>query len=151
MQKDPREMTSGSGDDINGLAVISTRNARRRRLEIRGLKCTCETMMNITITENGDVNGIISDGDDRGVKRLQLKNKEDNLSLQRSLASSSSTEASEENVVVSGFGKRTCKKTEDSRNFTCMSHGLQSVIGRRREMEDAVKVRRFLVLYNYGL
>ncbi|GLU24395.1 hypothetical protein SLE2022_403330 [Rubroshorea leprosula] len=140
MQKDPRQMTSGSGDDINGVAVIRTRNGRRRRLEIRRLKCTCETMMNITITENGDVNGIISGDDDRRVKSLQLKNKEGNLSLQRSLALSSSTETSEENVVVSGFGERTCKKTDDSRSFTCMSHGLLSVIGRRREMEDAVKV-----------
>ncbi|GKV25682.1 hypothetical protein SLEP1_g35081 [Rubroshorea leprosula] len=88
---------------------------------------------------NGDVNGIISGSDDRLMKSLQLKNKEDNLSLQRSLALSSSTVKSEENVVVSGFGERTCEKTDDSRNFTCMFHGFLSVMGRRREMEEAVK------------
>lgn len=63
-------------------------------------------------------------------RRLSVKNKETEMSLSLSLTSSSS---SSENFDV--LEKKACSNT-----VTCLSHGTMSVIGRRKEMEDAVRV-----------
>ncbi|MBA0768130.1 hypothetical protein Gotri_016961, partial [Gossypium trilobum] len=119
--------------------VIRARNARRRRMEIRRLKCTCETMMNITITKNGSDadsdNGLLHESKSSdGLTELSLSS-----STSSSSSSSSKQSSSEENDIVSA--KKTCMKN-DVQILKCKTstHGLLSIIGRRREMEDAVKV-----------
>ncbi|KAA3454883.1 putative protein phosphatase 2C 51 isoform X1 [Gossypium australe] len=137
--KDPRNMPLDHGK-FGRFTVIRARNARRRRMEIRRLKCTCETMMNITITKNG------SDGDSDNGLLHESKSSDGltELSLSSSTSSSSSSSSkqssSEENDIVSA--KKTCIKNDDVQNLKCKTptHGLLSIIGRRREMEDAVKV-----------
>ncbi|XVF10039.1 hypothetical protein REPUB_Repub07fG0149400 [Reevesia pubescens] len=129
-------MTSGPGE-LGRLTVIRTKNARRRRL-----KCTCQAMMNITITENS------SNNSDKDKNLLLQRSKPSNglteISLLLSSSSSSSKQSSssseENDIILAGFGEKTCKKNDDVQSLRCMSHGLLSVIGRRREMEDAVKV-----------
>ncbi|OMP08483.1 phosphatase 2C (PP2C)-like protein [Corchorus olitorius] len=136
--KDTRRITSDSGE-LGRLTVVRTKNARRRRLEIRRLKYTCQTMMNITITENSCCNGTESTEKDSSlVHGSKPSNGLTEISL--SLSSSSKQSSPEENGIV--LAKKTCKKNEGVQSLTCKttSHGLLSVIGRRREMEDAAKV-----------
>ncbi|XP_022737422.1 probable protein phosphatase 2C 51 [Durio zibethinus] len=132
--KDSRRMTSDYGEHSR-LTVIRTKNARRRRLEIRRLKCTCQTMINITITENSN-NG---DNDNNLLHGSKPSNGLTEISL--SLSSSSKQSSSEKNdIVLACFEEKTCKKNDEVQTLMSTSHGLLSVIGRRREMEDAVKV-----------
>ncbi|OMO88419.1 phosphatase 2C (PP2C)-like protein [Corchorus capsularis] len=133
-----RRITSDSGE-LSRLTVVRPKNARRRRLEMRRLKYTCQTMMNITITENSCCNGESTEKDRSLVHGSKPSNGLTEISL--SLSSSSSKQSSpEENGIV--LAEKTCKKNEGVQSLTCKttSHGLLSVIGRRREMEDAVKV-----------
>ncbi|MBA0750213.1 hypothetical protein Gogos_001633 [Gossypium gossypioides] len=134
--KYPRRMTSDP-DEVSRLTVIRTKDARRRRLEIRRLKYTFETMMNITITENSN-NGN-KDKDDllHGSKPGKGLTE---ISLSFSSPSSNQSTSAENGIVLAGFGEKTCMKNDDASTSTCTSHGLLSVIGRRCEMEDAVKV-----------
>ncbi|XWS37964.1 hypothetical protein CRYUN_Cryun19dG0090000 [Craigia yunnanensis] len=133
--KDSQRMTSDPGE-LGRLTVIRNKKARRRRLEIRRLKCTCQTMMNITITKNG------SSGykDNNLLHGSKPSNGLTEISLSFSSSSSKQSSSEENNSVLAGFGEKTCKKNDDLQISTCTSHGLLSVIGRRREMEDAVKV-----------
>ncbi|WRX18029.1 PPM-type phosphatase-like domain - like 10 [Theobroma cacao] len=133
--KAPRRMTSASGE-LSKLTVVRTKNARRRRLEIRRLKYTCQTMMNITITESSS-NG---DKDKNLLHGSKPSNGLTDISLSLSSSSSKQSSSEENDIVLAGFGGKTCKKKDDIESLTYMSHGLLSIIGRRREMEDAVKV-----------
>ncbi|KAK8686537.1 hypothetical protein V6N13_125561 [Hibiscus sabdariffa] len=132
----PRKMASDPGE-FSRLTVIGTKNARRRRLEIRRLKYTCETMMNVTIADNSNING---DKDKDRLPGSKPSNGATEISL--SLSSSPSNQSTSEgnDIVLAGFREKTCKKNDDVRTLACTSHGLLSVIGRRCEMEDAVKV-----------
>ncbi|GMI96306.1 highly ABA-induced PP2C gene 3 [Hibiscus trionum] len=93
----------------------------------------CQKMMNLTITVNGSVDG------DNGNRLLRESKSSDGLT-EKPLPLSTSSE--ENDVVSSGFVKKSRDKNEDVQISTCKTptHGLLSVIGRRREMEDAVKV-----------
>ncbi|XWS61305.1 hypothetical protein CRYUN_Cryun07bG0114700 [Craigia yunnanensis] len=133
--KDPRGVTSDSGE-LSRLTITRTKNARRRRLEIKRLKCTCQTRMNITITGNSS-NG---DKDKNLLHGSKPSNGLTEISFSFSSSSSKQSSSEENNIVLAGFGEKTCKKNDDVQTLTCTSHGLLSVIGRRREMEDAVKV-----------
>ncbi|GMI75567.1 hypothetical protein HRI_001226000 [Hibiscus trionum] len=131
----PRKMASDPGE-FSRLTVIRNKNARRRRLEIRRLKYTCETMMNITIADN-------SNSGDEDKDRLHGSKPSNGVTeISFSLSSSPSNQSTSEgnDIVLAGFGEKTCKKNDDVQTLTCTSHGLLSVIGRRCEMEDAVKV-----------
>ncbi|XWS50381.1 hypothetical protein CRYUN_Cryun12cG0083200 [Craigia yunnanensis] len=129
--KDPRRMTSDHCK-LDRLTVIRTNNARRRRL-----KCTCQTMKNINVTKNGS-NG---DKDNSLLHGSKPSNGLTEISLPLSSSSSSKQSSPKKNdIVLADFGEKTCKKNHDVQVLTCASHGLLSVIGRRREMEDAVKV-----------
>ncbi|MBA0814010.1 hypothetical protein Gohar_019861 [Gossypium harknessii] len=134
--KYPRRMTSDPGE-FSRLTVIRTKDARRRRLEIRRLKYTFETMMNITITENSN-NGN-KDKDDL-LHGSKPSNGLTEISLSLSSPSSNQSTSAENGIVLAGFGEKTCMKIDDASTSTFTSHGLLSVIGRRCEMEDAVKV-----------
>ncbi|KAA3464663.1 putative protein phosphatase 2C 51 [Gossypium australe] len=134
--KYPRRMTSDPGE-VSRLTVIRTKDARRRRLEIRRLKYTFETMMNITITENSN-NGN-KDKDDL-LHGSKPSNGLTEISLSLSSPSSNQSTSAENGIVLAGFGEKTRMKNDDASTSTCSSHGLLSVIGRRCEMEDAVKV-----------
>ncbi|TYH55061.1 hypothetical protein ES332_D09G213400v1 [Gossypium tomentosum] len=143
--KDPRNMPLDQGK-FGRFTVIRARNARRRRMEIRRLKCTCETMMNITITKNGSDadsdNGLLHESKSTdGLTELSLSS-----STSSSSSSSSKQSSPEENDIVSA--KKTCIKNDDVQNLKCKTstHGLLSIIGRRREMEDAVKVELGLMM-----
>ncbi|KAK8513216.1 hypothetical protein V6N12_037707 [Hibiscus sabdariffa] len=129
MESDPGEFSR--------LTVIGTKNARRRRLEIRRLKYTCETMMNVTIADNSNING------DKYKDRLPGPKPSNGVTeISLSLSSSPSNQSTSEGngIVLAGSREKTCKKNDDVRTLACTSHGLLSVIGRRCEMEDAVKV-----------
>ncbi|KAK9009948.1 hypothetical protein V6N11_036469 [Hibiscus sabdariffa] len=108
-------MTSDNGK----LTVTRTRN--------------CQKMMNLTIMVNGSVDC------DNG-NRLHRESKSSDGLSEISLPSSTSSEAN--NVVSSGSVQKTRDKNEDVQISTCKTstHGSVSVIGRRRQMEDAVKV-----------
>ncbi|TYI85545.1 hypothetical protein E1A91_D04G003600v1 [Gossypium mustelinum] len=134
--KYPPRMTSDPGE-VSRLTVIRTKDARRRRLEIGRLKYTFETMMNITITENSN-NGS-KDKDDL-LHGSKPSNGLTEISLSLSSPSSNQSTSAENGIVLAGFGEKNCMKNDDASTSTCTSHGLLSVIGRRCEMEDAVKV-----------
>lgn len=69
------------------------------------------------------------------IRRLSVKNEETVMSLSMSLtsSSSSSSSSSSENYDV-------LEKKARGNTVTCLSHGTMSVIGRRKEMEDALRV-----------
>ncbi|KAK5834650.1 hypothetical protein PVK06_010326 [Gossypium arboreum] len=134
--KYPRRMTSDPRE-VSRLTVIRTKDARRRRLEIRRLKYTFETMMNITITENSN-NG--NKDEDDLLHGSKLSNGLTEISLSLSSPSSNQSTSAENGIVLARFGEKTCMKNDDASTSACTSHGLLSVIGRRCEMEDAVKV-----------
>ena len=92
--------------------------------------------MNITIRENSS----IGDKDRNLFHGSEPSNSLTELLLSFSSSSSKKSSSEDNDIVLAGFGEKTCKKNDDVRTLTCMSHGLLSVIGRRREMEDAVKV-----------
>ncbi|XP_039069321.1 probable protein phosphatase 2C 8 [Hibiscus syriacus] len=48
--------------------------------------------------------------------------------------------SSKQSIVLADFGEKTCGESNDVPTSTLASHGVVSVTGRRREMEDAVKV-----------
>lgn len=131
-------MTSDS-DLVSRFTVLRTKNARRRRLEIGRLKCTCQRMMDITVTENSSNNW--DDKDEKFLHGSKPRNGLTEISLSLSSSSSNQSFADENDAVSAGFEENTCKKNEDVQTLTRTSHGLLSVIGRRREMEDAVKVK----------
>ncbi|KAE8676178.1 putative protein phosphatase 2C 8 [Hibiscus syriacus] len=135
LTKYPRKTASDPGE-ISRLTVIRTKNDRRRRLEIRRLKYTCETMTNITITENK--NSGDKDYDRLHGSKPSNGSKEISLSLSSSPSNQSTSDGG--GIVLAGFVEKTRKKNDDVQTLTRTSHGLLSVIGRRCEMEDAVKV-----------
>ncbi|MBA0571504.1 hypothetical protein Golob_001891 [Gossypium lobatum] len=94
-------------------------------------------MMNITITENSN-NGN-KDKDDL-LHGSKPSNGLTEISLSLSSPSSNQSTSAENGIVLAGFGEKTCMKNDDASTSTYTSHGLLSVIGRRCEMEDAVKV-----------
>ncbi|KAK4839952.1 hypothetical protein QYF36_026161 [Acer negundo] len=122
-------MDSGSGE-LGRLSLIrKTKNSRRRRLLLRRMKCTFQ--------DNNDgscFNGRDSDkrdgGDDYHEEEEKAEEILTELSLQQSMSSSSSSSSSENDVILSGLERE---------RVTCVTHGSVSVIGRRREMEDAVR------------
>ena len=93
-------------------------------------------MMNITSTKNGSC----GDKDNSLLRGSKPSNRLTEISLSLSSSSLKQSSSEENNSVLAGFGEKTCKKNDDLRISTCTSHELLSVIGRRREMEDAVKV-----------
>lgn len=116
-----RKGTLGPGGERNKLNVIRMKNnARRKRLQIRRLKYTC----NIDRRPVEESNESREEEENERLTEMSL-----------SLSLSSCSDHSSENYVLSGFERRTCKEKDSLRS---LSHGLVSVIGRRREMEDAV-------------
>ncbi|KAE8658572.1 putative protein phosphatase 2C 51 [Hibiscus syriacus] len=91
-------------------------------------------MMNLTIIENGSA----VDGDN--CNGLLHESKSSDGLTEISLPLSTSSE--ENDVVSSDFVEKTRDKKEDVQISICKTstHGSLSVIGRRRKMEDAVKV-----------
>ncbi|KAK3218130.1 hypothetical protein Dsin_012100 [Dipteronia sinensis] len=123
------EMGSGSGE-LGRLSLIrKTNNSRRRRLRLRRMKCTFQADDDGSCFNKRD-----SDKRDGGDDHHEEEEAEEiltELSLQHSMSYSPSSSSSPENgVVLSGLERE---------RATCVSHGLVSVIGRRREMEDAVR------------
>lgn len=111
---------------MNQLTVINTINSRRRRLKIRRLKYTCQTKTHVSEEKReSSINGTLS----------EAKTAEISLSL-----TSSSNKASSKEVVLSGFGDDEFEKSDDLPSLKRIAYGSVSVIGRRREMEDAVRV-----------
>ncbi|KAJ9164286.1 hypothetical protein P3X46_023882 [Hevea brasiliensis] len=117
---------------MNQLTVIKTINSRRRRLKIRRLKYTCKTKTYVTIP--GDQKTESTDS----VHETKASDCSAEISL--SLTSSSDNAPSKNEVVISSFEENEFKKSDDLQGFKRVSYGSVSVIGRRREMEDAVRV-----------
>uniref|UniRef100_A0A5B7B3I4 protein-serine/threonine phosphatase n=1 Tax=Davidia involucrata TaxID=16924 RepID=A0A5B7B3I4_DAVIN len=144
---EPRRMAFSFCSTMSPLSVKRAKKARLKRLEIRRLKSLCQTKSDFA----GDARET-SSLDDRCFKKIRLENKESadfsekqalvmSLSFSSSLASSSSGHSSERDPIRarnSSFRDEARKERGDSLNVTRFSHGSISVIGRRREMEDAV-------------
>ncbi|KAK0595813.1 hypothetical protein LWI29_010226 [Acer saccharum] len=120
------KMGSDSGE-LGRLSLIrKTKNSRRRRLLLRRMKCTFQ--------DNDDrscFNKRYSDKRDGGDDHHEEEEEEaEEILTELSMSSSSSSSSSENGVILSG---------RERERVTCVSHGSVSVIGRRREMEDAVR------------
>lgn len=117
---------------MNQLTVIKTINSRRRRLKIRRLNYTCQTKTHLTIA--GGQKKESSDS----VHKAKASDRSAEISL--SLTSSSDDASSKKEVVMSSFEENEFEKSDDLQGLMRISYGSVSVIGRRREMEDAVRV-----------
>ncbi|KDP22158.1 hypothetical protein JCGZ_25989 [Jatropha curcas] len=114
------------------LTIIKTINSRRRRLRIRRLKYTCRTKTtNVTIPGEEKKDSI------HGVQEAKTSDCSAEISL--SLTSPSDNTSSKKEVFSSGFEEDKLENSDDLQ-VTRISYGSASVIGRRREMEDAVRV-----------
>ncbi|XP_065868147.1 protein phosphatase 2C 51-like [Euphorbia lathyris] len=117
---------------MDQLTVIKTIDSRRRRLNIRRLKYTCESNPKTHVVEKRK-------SMEGSVGEANLSNCSTEISL--SLTSSSEENGSAENeVVLAGYGKDDSEKPDAPGGFTRICYGSVSVIGRRKEMEDAVRV-----------
>lgn len=128
-----RRMDSDSGRTGRKVVMMKASNGRRKKLQIRGLKLknTCQSTR-------------VSVSSDGALKKRELRREEEEeteMTLSLSLSISSASDHSSENYHVStGFDEKSCGNDEEKDSFTCVSHGMVSVIGRRREMEDRVRV-----------
>ncbi|GMH28093.1 hypothetical protein Nepgr_029936 [Nepenthes gracilis] len=105
-----------SDGDLFHLDVGKARNARRRRLEIRNLKSSCRSEDTVNSARKG------RSGDNKNDLMLTSSS---------SLSSSSPGYSSEESIKSSG----------EEKEVACVSHGFASIMGRRRGMEDAVRIK----------
>ncbi|WKA07477.1 hypothetical protein VitviT2T_025302 [Vitis vinifera] len=112
--------TTSDDRRLSRLNAKRVRNARRRRLEFRRMKPKCQSETDV--------------GVGTGVDEKEEKSNVEDCSTEISLSFSSSSPSSSENDAIPA------KKTEVARSFQPPSYGTVSVIGRRREMEDAVRV-----------
>ncbi|KAB1206251.1 putative protein phosphatase 2C 51 [Morella rubra] len=110
----PVAMALDSGEQSQ-LAVTGVKNTRLKRLKVRRLNYTCRTKMNVEM-----------------VKQLEeKKKKEDSHDPAKNRISFSMSSTSEKGVVTSS-------QRDSSEKFS--AYGSVSIIGRRREMEDALTV-----------
>ncbi|XP_059629079.1 protein phosphatase 2C 51-like [Cornus florida] len=130
------------------LGVRRAMNARRRRFKVRRLKSST----NPDFAVAGDPGNV--PGDDRcfekrrfhdeGVESDEVKRGDPLemqalvMSLSFSSSSASSSDHSPESDAIPG-GASSSSDRESSRRVTCVSNGSVSIIGGRREMEDAVR------------
>ncbi|KAJ4822622.1 hypothetical protein Tsubulata_020953 [Turnera subulata] len=147
---------------MNQLTVIKTVNARRRRLKVRRLKYTCQTRTHVTIAGGVDGEKKISvveretviTGDVKCIRDTTPEEKKSDrgAAAEISLSFSSSTTSSQQAAVAdhpasandSGLPGPTegdeIRGDQVLEGYTCISYGSVSVIGKRKEMEDAVRV-----------
>ncbi|WCJ36819.1 Protein phosphatase 2C family protein [Euphorbia peplus] len=147
---------------MDQLTVIKTINSRRRRLKIRRLKYTCQTNSTSNPkTHAANVNGekrkftetvpqadcsteislsLTSTLSDNGSAKNDVELSNCSAEISVSLTSSSEDGSAKNEVVLSGYEKDNSVKNEASPSFRRISYGSVSVIGRRKEMEDAVRV-----------
>lgn len=118
-------MTFDSGDMRRSI-VIETKNAlSRKRLRVRRLKYTCRTKIQLDVTGGDQEHG---SGDRQTVTRVE---KDAGNSMK--ILSVSFSSSLENDSVLSSSGAQTNKRTGRS------NYGVVSVVGRRKEMEDAVR------------
>ncbi|KAJ0043298.1 hypothetical protein Pint_17696 [Pistacia integerrima] len=132
--KPPRRMASDSGRTGGKIVMMREKNGRRKRLQIRGLKYTCQSSR---VSSNGAVN--------KRELRREEEEEETEMALSLSLSISSASDHSLENYDVSMGFEEKIRGNEEKESVTCVSHGMVSVIGRRREMEDTVRVEKGLM------
>lgn len=118
-------MTFDSGDTRRSF-VIETKNAlSRKRLRVRRLKYTCRTKIQLDVTGGDRVHG---SGDSQTVSSVEKDAGNSMKILSVSFSSSLDNDS-----VLSSSGTQTSKETGRS------SYGVVSVVGGRKEMEDAVR------------
>lgn len=127
---DLRQTMPDSGD-VSQFSVTETKNVRRKRLKIRQLKFTCQTKVHVAVTGGKLENSSDSDDDD-GRKEIKKESSDKIQKDDHPVKISVSLSSSSQNDTV-------LSSTECLRRFDRGSFGVLSVIGRRREMEDAVK------------
>ncbi|GAB4858431.1 hypothetical protein Ancab_009904 [Ancistrocladus abbreviatus] len=111
--------TPATGMDSINFDVDKARTARRKRLEIRKMRSSPSSFQ----PDNGVV-----EVDSFNRKRSSRKTEALLTPSPSSTSPSSYPDSSSENFE------------DEEESVTCASHGSESIIGRRREMEDAVKV-----------
>ena len=110
--------TTSDNGRLSRICVKRVRNARRKRLEIRRMRPKCQSEAGVGV---GDGRGTNSNAEECSTEILI------------SFSSLSSLPSSSENDAIPA------KKTE---SFPPLPYGTVSVIGRRREMEDAVRAEQ---------
>lgn len=121
---DLRRTMPDSGD-ASQISVVNTKNARRKRLRIRQLKYTCRSKVHVS------VNG--RDGQEGRGKEADKVQGDDPPPMKISVSLSPSENA----IVLSSFAEEITRERSGCRRGA--QYGVLSVIGRRKEMEDAVR------------
>ncbi|KAL5568335.1 hypothetical protein UlMin_024910 [Ulmus minor] len=119
--KDLGRMTLNSGESSH-ISVLKTEKSRRRRFKVRQLDYTCRAKIHVSISGEGDF------GERKKQSEARDGDFRDPVEIKVSITSS------ENNVVVSSFRSKTREG-----NTTRDKYGVVSVIGGRKEMEDAVR------------
>lgn len=116
--------------DVSQISIIKTKNARRKRLKIRHLKYTCRTKVRVSVT-GGKFENSSGSSDNYESEKTQRDDPPMKISV--------SLPPSENRIVLSSFAEGTREGSDCLERFSRGQYGVLSVIGRRREMEDAVR------------
>ncbi|KAL6291670.1 hypothetical protein ACE6H2_009180 [Prunus campanulata] len=126
-------MLESGGEMRQQSFVIETKNGRRKRLKVRRLKYTCQPKVEVEIT-----------GGDKEYGSSELKREEKDVGVPVKVLSVSFS-STENDIVLSrssGSGSDERRKKSGGESLETLgrgTHGVVSVQGRRKEMEDAVR------------
>lgn len=109
-------------------------SARNRRLRLRRLKYSYRTRIRVV-----DTGGEITDQSNKKGENFSSSDKNGEITESMKVVSLSLVKDDQEDAVSVGFGDEDCKSEKK------LTYGMMSVIGGRREMEDAVSVELGLV------
>ncbi|KAF3432851.1 hypothetical protein FNV43_RR23953 [Rhamnella rubrinervis] len=131
-ENDLRRSRRDSGD-VSQVSIIKTKNARRKKLKFRQLKYTCRSKVHVSFT--GAKFGNSSGSDDLVNNNESEKMQRDDAPMRISVSLS----PSEDDIVLSSFAEESPQGSDCSGRCYRGQYGVLSVIGRRKEMEDAVR------------
>ncbi|KAI4307128.1 hypothetical protein L6164_030347 [Bauhinia variegata] len=119
------------------------KDARQKRLRIRRLKCTCEAKIHVAVTGRDQGS---SSGEEKNNVHPYKKEREFPESMQISLSVTTSEgdrSVLRNGAVLTDFGGKKCEGNSDRKELSC---GSVSVIGSRKDMEDAVSIEMGLAV-----
>ncbi|XP_024025757.1 probable protein phosphatase 2C 51, partial [Morus notabilis] len=135
--RDHRRLSLNSSDSSK-ISLVKTKRARRiQRMKLQTLDCTCRTEIHFTVAGGGD--DISGDGDQKESKKKLEVNGADPLKITVNLSFASTAENNNDGVVLQSFGSETREENVLEGLEGERKYGVVSVIGRRSEMEDAVR------------
>lgn len=120
--------------------LLKFKNARQRRLKIRRLKYTCEAKIHVASGDRREERKRVeSDNKDREIHESM----EISLSLSTSQEKEDRTTLAPDDAILAAFKGEKYKENGDLEE---LSYGSVSVIGSRKEMEDAVSIQMGFVV-----